>query len=60
MSLRDKVPFPVPHTRETWLGDGAVQLCLEVLRDSHPFICFTITTFDDKGLGLGIFTEAHD
>jgi hypothetical protein len=60
MNLRNKVPLAVPHTGKTWFGDGAVELSLEVLSDSHPFVWFTISTFDDKGLGLGILTEAHD
>jgi hypothetical protein len=60
MSSRDEVPLAVPHTGQTWFGDGTVELSLEVLSDSHLFVCFTISAFDDKGLGLGVFTEAHD
>jgi hypothetical protein len=59
-SLRDEIPLAVPDTGKTWLGDGTVELGLEVLRDSHLFICFTISTLDDKGFGVGVFTEAHD
>ena len=59
-SLRDKIPLTTPNTGETWLGDGNVELGLEVLSHSHLLVFFAISTFKDKGLGFGILAKTHD